>query len=253
MIRRYLPTMGVGLALIVSPWVYAGLLVDSYTLADKYDHLELALSNLVPLLFVLLATLLYGLDLMQELTAGAWLPIQVRSGGPWAYLRGHLRRAALIGCGVMALLVVTIAIGTLWLTPVLELIAYGPATASPSSDERFTFSQFFAWGDIAFVGIYAVWVGIHGALYGMLGVLSLINIGNRLLALALPAISQFLIEFLLASLRLERFGFGAAVFSTNMEQGPLWMPLIPTIALCAGIAWLAWFTLRPARSPAGYQ
>ena len=63
----------------------------------------------------------------------------------------------------------------------------------------------------------------------MLGVLALVNVGNRLLALALPAVGQFLIDFLFAVLGLERWGMIPAVFPFNLRQISLYVPLISTL------------------------
>ena len=87
----------------------------------------------------------------------------------------------------------------------------------------------------------------------MLGVLALVNVSNRLLALALPAVGQFLIDFLLAVLGLARWGMIAAVFPFNLRQIPLHVPLVSTLAFLLIVAALAAWTLSARRSPAGYQ
>ena len=87
----------------------------------------------------------------------------------------------------------------------------------------------------------------------MLGVLALVNVSNRLLALALPAVGQFLIDFLLAVLGLERWGMIAAVFPFNLRQISLYVPLISTLVFALAVAGLVVWTLSARRSPAGYQ
>ena len=252
MIRRYLPSMAVVLLLFASPALFGWWLVEDYALVDRYDHFTLALSSLVPLAFPLLATLLYGLYFSQELSAGAWLPLQLRRGRR-GYLLRHLGRAAALGFVVGAVMIAIVGVLTLWATPKFGWVTYFPDPGARVPVERFTFAQLLPLGDAAFLSSYAAWVGVHAALYGMLGVLALVNVSNRLLALALPAVGQFLIDFLLAVLGLARWGMIAAVFPFNLRQIPLHVPLISTLAFLLIVAALAAWTLSARRSPAGYQ
>lgn len=119
--------------------------------------------------------------------------------------------------------------------------------------EAFTWSQLLNFGTPAFLIGYAAWVGLQGAAYGVLAVLLLVELPNRLLALALPQIVVFVSGFVLATLGLGQFSLAQAAFSTNMVQFPLWVPVVASAPLALAIGWLWRRNATTKNTPDAFQ
>ncbi|MDO5500802.1 MAG: hypothetical protein Q4F67_14095 [Propionibacteriaceae bacterium] len=250
--RRYWPAALAAVVALSCPAIYGVYLAPEYALADPFDHFDLAMSNLLPLLFPLLPTLIYGPIFAAELSGGYWMPAQAREGRR-AYVRRHVSRAATTA----GLLYVTVVLAwgafTMRIAPALNLINYQTQTAFPVPRDRFTWSQLVAFGEPAFFVGYGLWVGLHAALYGALSVLLLIHISNHFLALAAPALAVFLINFVLGNLDLGNWGLLPAVFTGNLMQGPLWIPLINTLPLIGLCTWLYIRARNPGERVVAFQ
>lgn len=232
--------------------VYGWWRVGEYALVDKYDHFTLSLSNLLPLAFPLVTTLLYGLYFSAELTAGGWLYRQLRIGRR-RYISRHFFRAGALGFMAAVLMVLCVGVVTLWITPSNNLIQYFPSSGGLPPAQRFTFSQLLEISDVVFLIFYSLWVGFHAALYGICSVIAQIHIGNRLVALALPAIVEFLVDYVLAVLGLENWGMIPAAFPFNLRQGSIFEPVVSTVVFTLVVVGLSLWTLSPKRVHAGFQ
>lgn len=245
---RYWPTFIVGIIILATPVLYGIVLADTYALVDPFDHFDLAISNLLPLLFPLLATFLYGLSFSAELVSSYWMPAHTRLGRV-QYVTRHVFRAAFIGAAVFFTVIAIWGVYTMMIAPALELIVYYPRNGTLPPAERSTWTQLMTYGPLVYFAGYGAWVALHGAIYGALAVTVLINVPNRVLALLLPFVAAFVIDFVLANLGLGSWGAIPTVFASNLTQGPLWVPILCTLPIVAIAAWLyarAISTRRPA-------
>ena len=250
--RRYWPAALVVLVTLLCPVVYGIFLAPEYALVDPFDHFELAMSNLLPLLFPLLPALVYGPIFAAELSSGYWMPAQARQGRR-AYVRQHVVRAAALTGLLYVVVILVWGVVTMLITPALGLIDYQPQPIYPDPQERSTWTQLMAFGEPTFFVSYGLWVGLHAALYGALSVLLLIHISNRILALAAPAVGVFLINFILGNLNLGSWGPLPAVFTGNLTQGPLWIPVLNTLPLIGLCVWLYVVARAPGERVVAFQ
>lgn len=248
--RRLVHPVSVGLVIVLMPLINGMLSMRGTDLRDPYDHFELALSNYLPLLFPLLASLLYAPRVALETAQNFASPAQARLGRR-RYVLGHVTQAAAWGFAVFATSILATWIYTMYIAPHAGTL-YVPQGDSLDPSSRTTFGQLMHVSPVVYVVFYAAWVGLHGALYSVAAVICVYLIGQRVVALATPMVVVFVADFALAVLGLERFTLTGAPFPGSMDQGPMWAPLITTCLIICVIASATRRSLRTDIIPAGF-
>lgn len=227
--------IAVGLLIIVLPVLYGLFIKDSYALVDPMDHFTLMLSNLLPLTFPLLVTLL-GAQCFAEVLADRYLFYTATRTSLRKYLASHGAVLMATAFAVFFLAVLLAWVVAFLVEPALGNTTYYGAEGTGTVAEptqRHTFTQLVSLSPLVYGMVYAVWVGACAAVFALLGMLLLLVIPHRFVALSLPFVGYQVVSFVLAVLGLEAFVPSSVVFPFNIIQQPLWTPFVPLVALIA--------------------
>src|SRR5699024_5721381 len=83
--------------------------------------------------------------------------------------------------------------------------------------------------------LYSLWVAINGALYTTVAYLLSISIKNRFVALTIPFLWWFIMNFITGILGIEAFSPVYSVFPFLITPQPFWVLCIPFLVLIVGI------------------
>lgn len=221
--------------IIALPAVQGLVQASSYRLWDNFDLFTLMLTDWLPLLFPMLVTAIALPRFAGELTHGFVRPVLPR-----------VRLSTYIGARIVSAAVLTfcaflLAVTLTWVVAFVVNAGHGVVEVHPPQAgetvhpvaDRTTFSPLYAVSPALFGAVLAVWVGVNGALWSVIGALSVLLVGNRFLALAAPTVLYVGIEVAVAYARFEGFGLAGSTFQSNIIQQPAWYPFIQFVALAA--------------------
>ena len=212
--------------LILGPVGTALFQASSYALWGPPDLFTLAYSSWITLLFPLLVAPLGALGMSEE-----------TSGRRLAYLCGRASivkftmTSAVAASGRAAVACFTSGIVTFltcfYAAPAFGLVNYYPELLEPSGltyEEHAatfaTWSQLLTYGDWFFGVAFSLWLAANGFLYALISVATVLLVGNRLLAIALPFIAYNLLSALAAMAGVPEYAPGF-IFPFNLTQLPI--------------------------------
>lgn len=209
------------LAIVFFPTVYGWVQIKDYLLVTPADLFELMLSGAVPLIFPLLAVLIFPAPFSTRLVDRFIFYTRTRIS-----IESYLVRVAcangLLTFSVFFLMVIVTFLSAFYLAPAagvrFDLSSAPIEQLRSSQDNAFTFSQLLSIGNGVFALVYATWVGLFGAIIATVGLIATLLIPQRVVALALPTIIYFLENFGLAVVGLEVFRSVTSVFPFALEQ-----------------------------------
>jgi hypothetical protein len=138
------------------------------------------------------------------------------------------------------------AIGNPSITPSLYNLT--PSQAVLDSFSRHTYSGLLQAGALTFGLVYSLLVALAGATFACLGLVMLLLVRNRILALAIPFV-VFLLETIGAALVGEpQFGFLYGIFPFGLAASPAWEALTPLAILVIILAALWIYVLARVRT-----
>lgn len=112
-----------------------------------------------------------------------------------------------------------------YLEPSIGLVNYfSKVQGSPSVG---TFETFLQYGTIAYAVIYSFWVAVNAVLYATAAYVLTLIIKNSFLALSLPFLWYFVIDFAIAILGYPQFSMTSTVFPFNIITQPIWTIFVP--------------------------
>lgn len=217
---------------------------DSVSFRDKLDVFTFMFEGILPLSFVLLATLVYLGYFSQEMKNRFLVYTRMRFP-----LRKMLRikftANLLLTFGVFFVFTFGYFLFSFYLVPKLELIQFEPEvyklnefTVVQDSYTRHTFTQLLQYGSLTYGILYSCWVGINAAVYAAIGFIMVLVIRNQFLALSIPYLFYILGSFVMGFGGLRRFRFPDAIFPYSTIQLPIWTAFVPFLFLlfiCASL------------------
>lgn len=251
-VKRFAPTAAVGILIAFTPVLYGSLAAPSNIIADPADLFIFSIGNVLPLLFVFYAALLYVPVVLQETQAAGWMPIIARRGRS-SYIGTHVVRSAAIGALAFGSAIGLAAMWAFAIAPAFDQVAFMPEQRVLPVAEDMTFSQFAHTGTWKFVVFMIFWTAFHGMLYTVLFTALAMHLRNPFLALLLGPAVVFLVGTTLAIAQLEMFMPDNAVLPTGLEQGPLHEPVITTCVVLLTVLGTVGFTLWSPRLPRALQ
>ncbi|WP_124040307.1 hypothetical protein [Neoactinobaculum massilliense] len=205
------------LALIIL-WPGMAFFGQSSVAYDQWQQYYYDGSGFVGLFFPLFVTLLVQMPLLDEWSNTYFLPTRTRIGS-WHYLRAKVFAVGLVAGATMALLVV--------LAFVLAKVTFKPVNPQglldPPDLSRYQFGQLWEKSALAYIVVFALWVGIVAASEAILAVVAAAIISNKLIAIAAPFLVLFVVNLIVQILGLEEFQLPP--LRTNITQQPMWMEL----------------------------
>ncbi|MDN5725229.1 MAG: hypothetical protein L0G99_04755 [Propionibacteriales bacterium] len=216
----------------VLPLGFVSLTANDYLIPFPTEWFSLAMrNNPMVLLFALLAAIPYVLPFGAQVKNGYFGYARMR-GLPKRLLASRYLAAAIVS-GVTFFITGMVIFAASRLTPTrFQPEVYGLTTPEQIFEaERtyVTFSQLLVAGPWAYGTVYSLWLGLNAAVYSCLALSCCLLVRNRLLGLALPWVATFVAAFAMAVMGLAAIS-PDTIFPFNLEQLPLWYPLVPFVA-----------------------
>lgn len=234
--------------LMLWPFFYFIVQRNSVSFRDRLDVFTFMLEGILPLIFVLLATLVYVGSFSQEIKNRFLV---------YTRMRIPLRKMLLIKFianslttfGVFFVFTFGYFLFSFYIVQPLGLIHFEPeayklteTTVIQDSYTRHTFTQLLQYGSLTYGFLYSCWVGFNAAVYAMIGFFLVIIIRNQFWALSIPFLMYILGSFVMGlDSSLMRFRFPDAIFPYSYMQLPIWTAFIPLLFLLIICTILAFF------------
>ena len=111
----------------------------------------------------------------------------------------------------------------LYIEPSLQIIHYGNGQETSVG----TFEIFLSYGTLTYGLVYSFWVGINAALYSTVAYVLTLIIKNHFLAISLPFLWYFIMNFVTGVLAHPEISTVSTVFPFNITQQPIWTIFLP--------------------------
>ncbi|NGP46216.1 hypothetical protein G4V62_15110 [Bacillaceae bacterium SIJ1] len=227
---------------------------DNYGFRDELGVFTFHLDNILPIVFPLLAVLVYLSKFASELHhrfilyTRARIPIK-------KMLLIKCSANAIISFSVFFLLVFSSFIFAFYIEPLLQTVQYSdPANYGMTKEEmvqnrntRHTFTQLLVYGDFVYGLFYSLWVGLHAAIWATIGFFLLLMIERPYVAMAIPYIVYFVQMFLFIEPHLRPFRLSFTMFPFGFTQQPIWTAFVPMVGLlliCGGLFLYVYLNFR---------
>lgn len=218
------------LALIFLPLIVILPIINgSYVFNRAVDvHSQLLSESPIPLLFPLLLVPLYAGSYANEKKDHYLQYVKPRTIiSEYVLAKGIVN--ALLTCFVTFLMIFVPFLFIQYIDPIFGYIYYETQFSNPVSIGTF---EIVVQKSVLFYGIvYSLWVGINGAIYMTLAYLLTICFKNKFVALSIPFLWWFVMNFVTAVLGIERFSPVFTVFPFSITAQPIWTIFIPFIVL----------------------
>lgn len=226
-----------GTIIVVAPTLLAITQARSSPARDRLELFSLGWSDLIPLVFPLLISVVFLPRLADELANGGTRALRTRIP------LGRFLATRTAQVAVIAFACFAIAVFVSWLLAFsatagqLDALISAPERGETYSDpsQRHRFTGLLDVHPVAFGVFYAGWVGINAAAYTTLGVAALVWVQNRFAALAVPFVAYLIISVGSAVSGHASFGSSTAIFPFSLVQVPVWQAM-PQLVLVAGAA-----------------
>lgn len=227
------------LLLMSLPLIYFAITRNNYIFEDSLSVFTHMLEGILPLLFPIIATIIYLGSFSQEIKNRFLV---------YTRLRIPLKKLLLIKFSANFVLsfslffIFTFAmfLFSFYIEPLLGIIRYDPdvnlyslngITVEQKLYTRHTFTQLLQYGSLTYGLLYSCWLGINAAAYASLGFFLLILLGNQFLALSIPTLIYLLGGYLLDAVDLGQFDFRHTLFPYSRTQQPIWTAFVPFLFL----------------------
>ncbi|MBA9087297.1 hypothetical protein FHR92_003781 [Fontibacillus solani] len=204
-----------------------------YELRDWLDYFEFTLDGALPIIFPIIAILIYVTSFSEEVKNRFLIYTRMRRPLMDTIYIKFIANIILTFLFFFFLVLICFLFAYL-IEPQLGIAQYNPAGYGLTNNNiiqdtytRHTFSQLLKYGVFTYGLIYSLWVGVNGALYAAIGFLLVLLIRNRFLALSLPFISYIVVIFTLNALGLQIYRLNYSIFPFDRVQSPVWTAFIP--------------------------
>lgn len=225
------------LALIFLPLIIILPIINgSYVFHRAIDvHAQLLTKSPIPLLFPLLLVQLYAGSYANEKKDNYLQYVRPRTIiSKYVLAKGIVN--AFLTFLVAFLMIFVPFLFIQYIDPMIGYIYYETEFFNPVSIGTF---EVVAQNSVLLYGIvYSLWVGINGAIYMTIAYLLTICLKNKFVALSIPFLWWFIMNFVTAVLGIERFSPVFTVFPFSITAQPMWTIFIPFIVLILIIATL---------------
>lgn len=187
-------------------------------------HSELISGSAIALLFPILLIPLYAGSYANEKKDNFLLYVRPRTMlSNYVVAKGLVN--AIVTFAVAFLMIFIPFVFIQYIDPALNIIKYTTEFYDPVSVGTF---EFLAEKSILLYGIgYSLWVAINGALYTTIAYLLSICFKNKFVALSIPFLWWFIMNFVTAILGIEMFSLVYTVFPFTITAQPIWTVFVP--------------------------
>lgn len=220
----------ISLSLIFLPLIIIlPIMNGSYVFHRAIDvHAQLLTNSPIPLLFPILLVPLYAGSYANEKKDNYLQYVKPRAIlSDYVLAKGFVN--AVLTFVVVFLMIFIPFLFIQYIDPLISYIHYETEYLNPVSIGTF---EVVAQKSVLLYGIvYSFWVGINGALYMTIAYLLTICLKNKFVALSMPFLWWFVMNFVTAVLRIERFSPVCTVFPFSITAQPIWTIFVPFIVL----------------------
>lgn len=224
----------VSLILIFLPLIVVLPIINgSYSFFRPIEvHSELISSSAISLLFPILLIPLYAGSYANEKKDNFLLYVKPRTIlSNYVLAKGLVN--AIVTFAVAFLMIFIPFVFIQYIDPALNIIEYTKEFYQPVSVGTF---EFLAEKSILLYGVgYALWVAINGVLYSTIAYLLSISFKNKFVALSIPFLWWFIMNFVTGILRIEIFSPVFTVFPFAIDAQPIWTIFVPFTILVFSI------------------
>lgn len=113
-----------------------------------------------------------------------------------------------------------------YIEPLFNIIVYETEDIIDSVSVG-TFEIFLSYGTLTYGLVYSFWVAINAVLYSTAAYVLTLMIKNNFLAISLPFLWYFVVDFAIAILGFPQFSMTSTVFPFNIGVQPIWTIFVP--------------------------
>lgn len=197
-----------------------------YTFYRPVDVHTEVVGSVIALLFPLLFIILYANSFAAEKKDNfiAYTKIRTR-------LSSYIAAKGIVNAGLVFVtafaMVLLSFLFVVYIEPSLGLIVYELRSLNSSSSSVGTFEIFLQYGTLTYGVLYSTWVAINAVLYATAAYVLTLIIKNNFLALSLPFLWYFVMNFVAGILGHPEFSTTSTVFPFNITAQPIWTIFIP--------------------------
>jgi hypothetical protein len=220
----------ISMILIFGPLIVVTPIINgSYSFFRPIEvHSQLISSSAISLLFPIFLVALYANSYANEKKENFLLYVKPRTNISKYVLAKGLVNAFLTF--LVAFLMIFIPfVFVQYIDLALGIIQYETTFYDPVSVGTF---EFLAERSMLLYGVvYSLWVAINGVLYVSVAYLLSICIKNRFVALSVPFLWWFIMNFVTGVLGIERFSPIFSVFPSSIATQPIWTVFVPCVVI----------------------
>lgn len=216
-----------GLAIIFIPTSIQFFLVKTgYMFYRPVDvHTEIV-GSVIALLFPLFFIILYANSFAAERKDNFIAYTKIRTSLSSYIMAKGIVNAVLVFITAFAMVFLPFLF-IVYIEPSLGIIVYESSDLNSFSSSVGTFEIFLQYGSLTYGVIYSTWVAINAVLYATVAYVLTLIIKNTFLALSLPFLWYFVMNFVAGILGHPEFSTTSTVFPFNITAQPIWTIFIP--------------------------
>ncbi|MFI2859345.1 hypothetical protein ACH6EH_19865 [Paenibacillus sp. JSM ZJ436] len=210
---------------------------SSYQLRDSLELFTFTIKDILPLLFPILAVIVYVSSFSLEID-NRFLTYTRMRRPIINSLKIKLAANTILSGAFFFLIILGCFVFAYYIEPMFEIAHYDPAGFGLTEDNiahdtyiRFTFTQVLEYGIWTYAILYSLWIGMNASLYAAIALYLVILVRNRFLALSLPFIIYIISSFTLSALGVETYRPNHVLFPFDRVQSPIWTAFVPFVIL----------------------
>lgn len=211
------------------PTLQFSFIYKSYQFFLPTEVFEETLSGAIPMLFPILAVLIFLPIFIAEYKDNYLTYVRTR-----ASLKDYLFAVGFVNVMLTGFVFFLMTIVTFvlirYVEPFFGLVNYAPLSEK-THDVTNAFSFLVDIHPLLYAVLYAAWIGLNGAVYATLAYLLILSLEQVYLAISLPFFAYHIFNFVAGMMQAPQFSPISTVFPFNITEQPLWTVFVPFTVL----------------------
>lgn len=211
------------------PTLQFSFIYKSYQFFLPTEVFEETLSGTIPMLFPILAVLIFLPIFIAEYKDNYLTYVRTRASLKDYLLAVGFVNVMLTGFVFFLMTIVTFVL-IRYVEPFFDLVNYTPLSEK-THDVTNAFSFLVDIHPLLYAVLYAAWIGLNGAVYATLAYLLILSLEQVYLAISLPFVAYHIFNFVAGIMQAPQFSPISTVFPFNITEQPLWTVFVPFTVL----------------------
>lgn len=211
------------------PTLQFSFIYKSYQFFLPTEVFEETLSGTIPMLFPILAVLIFLPIFIAEYKDNYLTYVRTRASLKDYLLAVGFVNVMLTGFVFFLMTIVTFVL-IRYVEPFFGLVNYTPLSEK-THDVTNAFSFLMDIDPLLYAILYAAWIGLNGAVYATLAYLLILSLEQVYLAISLPFVAYHIFNFVAGIMQAPQFSPISTVFPFNITEQPLWTVFVPFTVL----------------------